>query len=256
MTSSASRLRWRSGTSQQRLTIAGNQDIRCDVPPFNDVVREATISAEQTIPAAAAQGVPMGALGRLPPEIRNGIYKLVLDDPVFSGHLLRIIHEHKTRGCGSDTQIRCLFTPPPLLTTCRQIRKEMLPLFVSSNTLMIRYKTVRDRWQSYAWMRAIGRLGLSVRRAAFEIQFKTENGRLGHDLILVEFRGGDWRQVRVMFRSKLRAEAPEHCKVVLAVAEELKKAKWIANGEEFLKALAWSEAVEELWRYLDPYKEI
>lgn len=84
-----------------------------------------------------------GLLGKLPPELRNCIYELVLINEVPYGHC----HvDHKT------------YPEQPALTrSCKLIRNEALPFFYSKNTFMIDATSQRYVEAARRWLRGLSK---------------------------------------------------------------------------------------------------
>ena len=99
----------------------------------------------------------MGLFANLPGELRNRIYRLTLLTPSADEPFL-IVMQPGTCSLGPCTHARLSTAVPGLLSTCRLIRHEAMPIFCAENIFKFDTRTVRERCTGN-WLRALGWYG-------------------------------------------------------------------------------------------------
>ena len=109
----------------------------------------------------------MGHFATLPGELRNRIYRYSLLTSSCSEPFL-ITMQHGTCSLGPCLHAKLPTAVPGLLSSCRQVRGEAMPIFCGENIFKFDAKTVRDRCTAN-WLRALGHYGGLIPRILLEI---------------------------------------------------------------------------------------
>lgn len=126
-----------------------------------------TAPPPQQPPPSAPLLANMGLFARLPGEIRNRLYRLALLTPSSDEPFL-ITMQPATCSLGPCTHAKLPTAVPGLLSSCRQIRQEALPIFCAENKFKFDAKTVRERCTAN-WVRALGHYARLIPSVILEI---------------------------------------------------------------------------------------
>lgn len=110
---------------------------------------ESAKNAKLSFEVASSQ---IGLFSRLPGELRNKIYRLALNEEYGT---FTVCGRANQCSLGPCTHSRLPLAVPGLLSTCKQIRHEAMPVFLSENALKFDARTVRCRCTAN-FLRAIG----------------------------------------------------------------------------------------------------
>ncbi|KAI7160473.1 hypothetical protein KC349_g3448 [Hortaea werneckii] len=115
----------------------------------------------------------MGLLARLPGETRNIIYRYALVEPLdpIIGHPqpVRLSGSDLICGRGPCVHGNLRGAAPGIASTCRQIRKEVMGIWVGENEVLFDAVMVRNRCAGN-WVKALGHYACLLKKVRLEIQ--------------------------------------------------------------------------------------
>ncbi|RMY15145.1 hypothetical protein D0868_01054 [Hortaea werneckii] len=115
----------------------------------------------------------LGLLARLPGEMRNIIYRYALVEPLdpITGQPqpVRLSGSDLICGRGPCVHDNLSGAAPGIVSTCRQIRKEVLGIWVGENEVLFDAVMVRNRCAGN-WVKALGHYACLLKRVRLEIQ--------------------------------------------------------------------------------------
>ncbi|KAI7552200.1 hypothetical protein KC331_g2052 [Hortaea werneckii] len=115
----------------------------------------------------------MGLLARLPGEMRNSIYRYALVEPCdpITGHPrpVRVSGSDLICGRGPCVHGNPRGAAPGIASTCRQIRKEVLGIWVGENEVLFDAVMVRNRCAGN-WVKGLGHYACLLKKVRLEIQ--------------------------------------------------------------------------------------
>ncbi|KAI6898783.1 hypothetical protein KC318_g7633 [Hortaea werneckii] len=115
----------------------------------------------------------MGLLARLPGEMRNSIYRYALVEPSdpITGHPepVRLSGSDLICGRGPCVHGNPRGAAPGIASTCRQIRKEVLGIWVGENEFVFDAVMVRNRCAGN-WVKGLGSYACLLKKVRLEIQ--------------------------------------------------------------------------------------
>ncbi|KAI7552151.1 hypothetical protein KC331_g2083 [Hortaea werneckii] len=115
----------------------------------------------------------LGLFARLPGEMRNFIYRYALVEPLdpLTGHPepVRLSGSDLICGRGPCVHGNLSGATPGIASTCRQIRKEVLGIWVGENEVLFDAMMVRNRCAGN-WVKALGHYACLLKKVRLEIQ--------------------------------------------------------------------------------------
>jgi hypothetical protein len=221
-------------------------------------------------PTRTTELATLGLLARLPGEIRNRIYRLILlaIPPTPYNYALT----PQTCSLGACTHACLPTSVPGILSTCRQIRSEGLPIFVAENIgFHFASRLVAARCVAN-WLRALGTHAASIRTLELEVHvYERDGGRGAGTRMVVLTRSpclpltgplagreglrGDRLQadkIEVEIAKQIRNKAGEQCKRIKGHVEELNGRLMSGGGlrvEEAMYEVVGSDLMADLvWK--------
>lgn len=193
----------------------------------------------------------MGLFARLPGELRNRVYRLAL---VVEEGPFTITGQRNQCSLGPCTHAKLPTAVPGVLSTCKQVRYEALPIFLAENTLKFDARTVRNRCTGN-FLQSIGPYGQLVRHVDLEIMIWGGGHRPGslvqsevpHE-ITIKCPTADTPRfvltIDVMFKWKRQKEVD----ALVELLDELNEraAKGVERKEALLLEFVWSDVLVDL----------
>ena len=141
----------------------------------------------QAIGLATTELDTMGLFALLPAELRNCIYRLALVMPTTTESLpFQITMERETCTLGPCSHSRLPTGVPGLLSTCRQIRAEAMPIFVAENIGFRFDAGVVAARCAANWIRALGWYARLIQKVVLVITvFESYGVTRDHEIVLI-----------------------------------------------------------------------
>ncbi|KAK5138117.1 hypothetical protein LTR08_004812 [Meristemomyces frigidus] len=136
-------------------------------------VRQTLTRSRSKRKAAARSASPMGLFQLLPGELRNYIYRLAFVPPSAEQPVL-ISGSDLVCGVGACVHKRVSIAAPGLASTCRQIRRELMPIFCAENAFRLDAVVVRNRCGGN-WVRSLGAYARLIGRVELEVAVLTRS---------------------------------------------------------------------------------
>lgn len=208
-----------------------------------------------TTPSHASQS-EIGFFALLPGELRNKVYRLALieEDGVFT------IRGHANQcSLGPCTHTKLSLTVPGLLNTCKQIRYESMPIFLSEHVIKFDARTVRCRCTGN-FIRSLGPLARFIESVALEIMVWTLHQHIPrHPVptraglrtqqpfeIKIERPASSQRRFSVNIDNVIQAHLWKETQLLLTHAKELDERAEIEEMAQLLLEFVWSDWMAEL----------
>jgi hypothetical protein len=177
-------------------------------------------------PDHATELATMGLFALLPGELRNRIYRLVL--LMTSPLPYPISMPYKTCALGPCVHARLPTAVPGLLSSCRQIRSEAMPIFLAENTgFKFEARVVECRCPAN-WIRALGRYTRLIKTVVLEVNvFRSLGAGETHDIELTcpqsavlalneegAMLGIDMGGFGIRIADEMKEKAPQQCEKI------------------------------------------
>ncbi|KAK3719314.1 hypothetical protein LTR37_004533 [Vermiconidia calcicola] len=197
----------------------------------------------------------MGFFASLPGELRNRIYRLALVEP--SGPF-NIIMQPGTCSLGPCSHMKLPTAVPGVLSSCRQIRYEAMPIFCAENRFKFDAKTVKERCTAN-WLRALGRyarlipISIGIEIIVWEDTSPTNLVKVGRPYVMtIENQppnGGiipDYDGFILRLDGQIEAKAPDECAKMFKHVVKLNERFGQESREQLLLEFLWSDWMAEL----------
>ncbi|KAK3697952.1 hypothetical protein LTR37_017176 [Vermiconidia calcicola] len=197
----------------------------------------------------------MGFFASLPGELRNRIYRLALVKPHGP---FNIVMQPGTCSLGPCTHMKLPTAVPGVLSSCRQIRYEAMPIFCAENTFKFDAKTVKERCTAN-WLRALGpyaRLiasSVSIEIIVWEDTSPTNFEKVGRPYVMtIENQAPsdgiilDYGGFILRLEGQIQAKAPDECAKVFKHVVKLNERFGQVSREQLLLEFLWSDWMAEL----------
>lgn len=140
----------------------------------------------QAMEPATTKLATMGLFALLPAELRNCIYRLALVMPTSTESLpFRIMMQRESCTLGPCNHSRLLTAVPGLLSACRQIRAEAMPIFLAENIGFRFDARVVEARCAANWIRALGWYARLIQKVVLVVTVFESYGVIrDHEIVL------------------------------------------------------------------------
>lgn len=230
------------------------------------VLRQREVARPTFDPDGATELKTLGLFASLPGELRNRIYRLVLVMPLPLPLPYPFVMRVKTCALGACVHSRLPTAVEGILSSCRQIRLEAMPIFLAENVgFRFDARVVEARCPAH-WIRALGPYARLLRRVVLEVAvYRCAGGMEMHEMVLTCPLGHGWahgegmdvqwvqddRVIEVAIRKAIAEKAEEQCRRVEGHVGELNDQLRVGSVkvEEALRAIVGSDWMADvIWK--------